>query len=115
MLTDLQRIEHMIENAELVLSFIANLTEAEYASSVEKQYAMKFAFVMLGEDAASLSNELKQKYPSIPWQRIKGMRNMVAHDYSKTEEEIIWSTASTDMEPLRQQLLQIKSELEHSK
>ena len=43
MLTDLQRIEHMIENAELLLSFSTDITEAEYASSVEKQYAMKFA------------------------------------------------------------------------
>ena len=59
MLTDLQRIEHMIENAELLLSFSTDITEAEYASSVEKQYAMKFAFVMLGEDAASISEELK--------------------------------------------------------
>ena len=67
MLTDLQRIEHMIENAELLISFAANLTETEYASSVEKQYAMKFAFVMLGEDAALISNELKLKYPNIPW------------------------------------------------
>ena len=55
--------------------------------SVEKQYAMKFAFVMLGEDAASISEELKLKYPSIPWQSIKGMRNIIAHDYNKTDKE----------------------------
>ena len=51
MLTDLQRIEHMIETADLLLRFSSNLTEAEYAVSLEKQYAMKVAFVMLGEDA----------------------------------------------------------------
>ena len=48
MLTDLQRIEHMIENAELPLSFSIDITKVEYASSVEKQYAMKIVFVMLG-------------------------------------------------------------------
>ena len=102
----------MIENAELVLSFTANLTEAEYASSVVKQYAVKFAFMMLGEDAALISNELKQIYPDIPWLRIKEMRNMVACDNSKTDEKIIWETATTDIAPLLQQLLQIKSDLE---
>ena len=86
MLTDLERIEHMIENAELLLQFAANVTEEEYASSLEKQYAFKFAFVMLGEDAASISDELKLKYPDIPWHKIKGMRNTVAHNYNKTEE-----------------------------
>ena len=109
MLTDLQRIEHMIENAELLLNFAANLTEAEFASSVEKQYAIKFAFVMLGEDAACISEDFKIKHPDIPWQTIKRMRNTVAHDYSKTDESIIWDTVTRDIELLRQQLLQTKS------
>ena len=39
MLTDLQRIEHMIETADSLLKFSANLTVAEYAASLEKQYA----------------------------------------------------------------------------
>ena len=112
MLTDLQRIEHMIENAELLLQFSAHLTEAEFLASAEKQYAMKFAFVMLGEDAASISESLKRKYPAVPWQSIRGMRNILAHDYSKTDEEFIWGAAVRDIEPLRQQFLCIKAELE---
>ena len=112
MLTDLQRIGHMIENAELLLQFAANLSEEEYASSVEKQSAVKFAFVMLGEDAAAVSEELKLKYPVIPWQKIRSMRNTVAHDYLKTEEKVIWETVQRDIGLLRQQLLQVKSEMQ---
>lgn len=111
MLTDLQRIDHMIETANSLLQFIVNLTEKDYASSVEKQYAVKFAFVMLGEDAALISDEVKTKFPDIPWRQIKNMRNTVAHDYNKTDEEIIWETIITNIEPLRQRLIQIKSEL----
>jgi len=112
MLTDLQRIEHMIETADLLLRFSSNLTEAEYAASLEKQYAMKFAFIMLGEDAARISEEVQTKHPGIPWREIKGLRNTVAHAYDKTDDEIIWETVSRDIEPLRQQLLQIKAELQ---
>ena len=111
MLTDLQRIEHMIETADFLLRFTANLTEAEYAASLEKQYAMKFAFVMLGEDAARISEEIQIKYSNIPWREIKGLRNTVAHAYNKTDDEIIWETVTRDIEPLRQRLLRIKSEL----
>jgi len=99
MLTDLQRIEHMIETADLLLRFSSNLTEAEYAASLEKQYAMKFAFVMLGEDAARISEEVQKKHPDIPWREIKGLRNIVAHAYNKTDGEVIWETASNDIEP----------------
>ena len=112
MLTDLQRIEHMIENVDSLLQFSANLTIAEYSVSLEKQYAVKFAFVMLGEDAAQISDEIQSKYPAIPWRKIKGLRNIVAHAYNKTDDEIIWGTVTNDIEPLRQSLLQIKSELQ---
>ena len=112
MLTDLQRIEHMIESVDSLLQFSANLTIAEYSVSLEKQYAVKFAFVMLGEDAAQISDEIQSKYPDIPWRKIKGLRNIVAHAYNKTDDEIIWGTVTNDIEPLRQSLLQIKSELQ---
>ena len=112
MLTDLQRIEHMIENVDSLLQFSANLTIAEYSVSLEKQYAVKFAFVMLGEDAAQISDEIQSKYPAIPWRKIKGLRNIVAHAYNKTDDEIIWGTVTNDIEPLRKSLLQIKSELQ---
>jgi len=112
MLTDLQRIEHMIETADSLLLFAENLTESEYAASLEKQYAMKFAFVMLGEDAARISEEIQIRHPDIPWREIKGLRNIVAHAYDKTDDDIIWNTVRRDIEPLRQRLLQIKSELQ---
>ena len=67
---------------------------------------------MLGEDAACISDDIQNKYPDIPWRSIKGLRNIVAHAYNKTDDEIIWGTVTNDIEPLRQRLLQIKSELQ---
>ena len=112
MLTDLQRIEHMIETADSLLRFSANITAEGYAASLEKQYAVKFAFVMLGEDAARISEAIQNKYPDIPWREIKGLRNIVAHAYDKTDDGIIWGTMTNDIEPLRRRLLQIRSELQ---
>ena len=40
------------------------------------------------------------------------MRNTVAHDYLKTEEKVIWETVQRDIGLLRQQLLQVKSEMQ---
>ena len=93
MLTDLQRIEHMIETADLLLRFSLNLTGAEYAASLEKQYAIKFAFVMLGEDAARISEEVQKKHPDIPWREIKGLRNIVS--CCSTENSVMEKSASS--------------------
>ena len=63
---------------------------------------------MLGEDAASISDAVKDRFPNIPWRSIRGMRNMIAHDYVKTDDEIVFQTAITDIAPLREQLIAIK-------
>ena len=40
------------------------------------------------------------------------MRNIIAHNYIKTDEMLIWEAVSRKIEPLRQRLLQIKEELQ---
>lgn len=104
MLTDNERIQHMLEVAENIIQIASSVTEVEYASSIEKQFAIKFGFVMLGEDAAQISEDTRKRFPNIPWKVIKGMRNIVVHDYCKTDEAVIWETAVGDMLDLRNKL-----------
>ena len=38
-------------------------------------------FIVLGEMAARISDHLKAHTPSVPWNEVKGFRNLVAHEY----------------------------------
>lgn len=38
-------------------------------------------FIVIGEMCERISDELKSKYPEIDWWKIKGFRNLIAHDY----------------------------------
>ena len=109
MLTDQERIDLMIEVIDHLLEITAGITVDEYISSIEKQYAVKYALIMLGEDAASISDAVKNQFPNVPWRSIRGMRNMIAHDYVKTDDEIVFQTAVTDIAPLQEQLLAVKN------
>ena len=107
MLTDLQRIEHMLDVAEQLVKMASATTEEEYTVSVEKQFALKFGFVMLGEDAAQISEDVKMRFPDFPWRVMRGMRNIVVHDYCKTDEAVIWETAVGDMTALLEKLTEM--------
>ena len=104
MLTDMERIQHMLEVADRLIHIATSVTEEQYAASFEKQFALKFGFVMLGEDAAQISDEIRQRFPDVPWRIMKGMRNIVVHDYCKTDETVIWTTVVGDMHKLRVKL-----------
>jgi uncharacterized protein with HEPN domain len=43
---------------------------------------------------------LFKKYPAIPWNEIKGMRNIVVHDYFNIDAEEIFNTCKEDIPKL---------------
>ena len=49
-----------------------------------------YAFYKLGELTAHLSDDFKNCYSEIPWNKIKGLRNVVAHDYGSLNIEKLW-------------------------
>ena len=110
MLNDSERIDHMIEVIDQILQMIDGVTEKEYMDSVEKQYVLKYALIMPGEDAALISDTVRNQFPDIPWRSIRGMRNLIAHDYIKTDDGIVFQTAVGDIVPLREQLAAVKKQ-----
>ena len=45
----------------------------------------------LGEAVARLSDEFMADHPQVEWRNIKGMRNIVSHQYAHIDYEILWN------------------------
>jgi len=113
-LTDLQRIEHMLEIIRQIRQIIGSATEVEYAQALSMQFSLRYSVVMLGEDAGAISDDLQRRFPETPWKSLRGMRNIVVHDYVKTLEETLWSTYVNDVPVLESQLRKIQKYLSTS-
>lgn len=50
-------------------------------------------FEIIGEASKNLPEEIKKKYPEIPWQEMYYLRNKVSHEYFGVDYEIIWDVA----------------------
>ena len=81
---DPDRARHMVQAAKLILEFTADrtfqdlLTDALLRSAVERQ------FEILGEASSHVSSTTQEQWPSIEWIRIKNFRNLLAHEYFRT-------------------------------
>ena len=64
----------------------------------------------VGEGAARLSPEFLSAHPEIPWRRIVGMRNRLAHDYRHVVRERVHDTVAIDLPKLIEQLNAILGE-----
>ncbi len=64
--------------------------------------AISMCILQIGELSGRLSEEYRAETgEKIPWVNIRGMRNLVAHDYGSLDEELVWETALYDIPHLR--------------
>ncbi|MDR2855695.1 MAG: DUF86 domain-containing protein [Methanomicrobiales archaeon] len=60
--------------------------------------------VNIGECVNKLSGDLKAKYPSVEWNSIIDLRNIVAHNYWGLHWVWIWKNVTKDVPELLQQV-----------
>lgn len=81
----------ILDCAEKILRFSEVFRDADDFHEDEKSFdATMMNFVVVGETVGKLSDSLIQSNPQIPWPKIKGLRNIVAHDYFGVDAEEIW-------------------------
>lgn len=55
---------------------------------------------IIGEAARRVSSEFMQAAPEIPWRRIIGQRNILAHEYGNIDYELLAETVNRDIPEL---------------
>ncbi len=43
---------------------------------------------------------MKNNYSNVPWQKIKGLRNVIVHNYGNIDLKILWKILTKDVEDL---------------
>ena len=54
--------------------------------------AVAMCILQIGELTSHLTDDFKTLHNKIPWQKIKGMRNIAAHHYGKFDADIMFNT-----------------------
>ena len=75
--------------------------------------AAERAVELIGEAAARLPAELRERHPQIPWREIISMRNRIVHGYDGVDSEILWDVLHTQAPELAGHLPKIISAETH--
>lgn len=66
--------------------------------------ALERMFEILGVAAMHVSDEFRTAHPEIPWRRIVGLRNVIAHQYDDIIFDRMWEALTQDIPELIQLL-----------
>ncbi|HAQ61730.1 TPA: hypothetical protein DCR49_07010 [Candidatus Delongbacteria bacterium] len=83
-----------------ILEFIDGISYSKFCETKIIRYAIERQLLVIGEAANHISEDFKKTEPDVPWEKIIGLRNIIAHEYGEILEERIWATAKDHIKPL---------------
>ena len=104
------RIRDMIEAAEDAVRYAQDLDYDGFVATKMVRDAVLHNLHVVGEASNHMAEEIVARYPDLPWDDMRDMRNIVAHEYFRVDWEIVWSTVREDLPPLIAQLRKILDE-----
>ena len=93
-------IRHILDAAHKVTLLVKRGGRELYDSDFAIADAVVRELLVVGEAARNISAEYKQKYSSVPWKDVIGMRDWLVHGYSEIDWDKVWNTAITDIPEL---------------
>jgi len=105
---NLFRLEHIRDSIEKI-EYLARMLHSQdnFETKWIEQDAIIRNLEIIGEAVVNISDNLKQRYPNVFWKELRGMRNVVTHQYFGVELGEIWSTVINDIPLLKEQIQQI--------
>ena len=72
-----------------------------FVESTTYQNAISMCILQIGELVGRLTDDFKTANADIPWHKIRGMRNYVAHEYGSIDFEIVWFASTKSIPELQ--------------
>ena len=99
--------EDIISSIEKIETYTKELTFDDFAVNNLIIDAVVRNFEIIGEAASKIPEDIQILQTSIPWRKLKGIRNRIVHEYFSVDISIIWFILSNELQPLKQNLLEI--------
>ena len=105
----IDRLQERTKNIRSVDDFLST------PSGMEKLDAACMVLIAIGESIKNLDKvsegKLLSTYPSIPWKRVMGIRDIMAHHYFEVDADVVYEVVKKELEPLKQAIAFFKDQL----
>ncbi|MEA3039502.1 MAG: hypothetical protein QOE79_2015 [Sphingomonadales bacterium] len=106
MFSDDQRVaewlQDIIENCDRVAGYLAGMTFERFQRETLVQDAVERCIERVTEASIRIGRERLEKIvPEVPLHEVRGLGNLLRHNYDRVNLLNIWETATDDLPPLR--------------
>ncbi len=100
-------LEDMLQSMDRIEEYIGKLDFRKFKMNYLVVDAIIRNFEVIGEASNNVPKNIQEKYPEIPWRKMYGLRNLIAHEYFGIDYEMIWEISKNNLPQNRSDLKKI--------
>ena len=90
-------LEDIVLSMQRVQEYITGLDFQHFKWDYKTVDAVIRNFEIIGEASKNLPENIKAKYPVVPWEEMYRLRNRITHEYFGIDYEIIWNIVTKQL------------------
>jgi uncharacterized protein with HEPN domain len=94
------RIHDILDAIAEIQQFTDGMDFVSFREDDKTIRAVEMNFIIIGEAANQIPEEIMEQYSDIPWNLMRAMRNRIVHVYFQVDEKLMWDTIQNDLPPL---------------
>ncbi|MHC1776478.1 MAG: DUF86 domain-containing protein [Lentimicrobium sp.] len=105
------RLQHMLDAISEIESYLADADFKGFAANSMMRFACVKQLEIIGEAGNHITAGTKEKFSSIEWTQIIGMRNVFVHEYFGIDIAVVWEIIIHDIPDLKNKIAGIINHL----
>ncbi len=94
------RINDILESIEKICRYTDGMNFESFSADDKTVDAVIRNLEVIGEAARHIPEEIQKQYPDLPLPEMRGIRNVLIHEYFGVSLPIIWETTQKNLPPL---------------
>ncbi len=99
----------ILEAMEAIGIFVEDMEFEDFEADDKTSSAVIRKFEIIGEATKNVPESIRQKYSTIPWREMAGMRDKLIHFYFGIKYDLVWATIKDvipEVKPLIRKILE---------
>jgi uncharacterized protein with HEPN domain len=92
-----ERVEDILDAIAEIQAFTHGMDFDAFRADAKTIKAVELDFIVIGEAANQIPDEVEEKYRQVPWSLMRAMRNRLVHVYFSVDERLLWETVQNDL------------------